>query len=415
MTEIEVSLSIPTYGGESMGRDENGRAVFVGFALPGETVRAQCIDEKRGFARATLVKVLNPSPQRITPKCIHFGVCGGCHYQMLAYADQLQLKESILRDQLTRIGKIQDPPVRAIIPSPNEWNYRNHVQFHLAEDGRLGFIASGDRSAEHSGRSPQTVVPISECHLPEASVNALWPQLQFDAHSPLERVSLRAGDELILILESDSPETPEAEIEAEISVVHLSENDSVVLAGDGYTLVNVLGRSFRVSAGAFFQVNTLMAAKMVEYLLSNIRVLPSTILLDVYCGVGLFSAFFAPRVKQVIAIEVSAIACEDFAVNLHEFENVDLYEAPAEHVLPQLDLHPDVAVVDPPRAGLDKKALDAILSLGPKTLAYISCDPSTLARDAARLVAGGYKLLEVTPFDLFPQTYHIESISIFER
>jgi 23S rRNA (uracil1939-C5)-methyltransferase len=406
MAEIEVSLTVPTYGGESMGRLADGRAVFVAFGLPGETVRARSVDEKRGFARAALVEVLNPVPQRIAPRCIHFGICGGCHYQMLSYPEQLKLKETVLRDQLTRIGKIQDPPVQGMVPSPNEWNYRNHIQFHLTEDGRLGFIASGD------GRA---VVPISECHLPEASINALWPQLQFDAGTPLERVSLRAGDELMLLLESDSSETPEVEIEAEISVVHLSKDDSVVLAGDGHILVNALGRTFRVSAGSFFQVNTAMAAKMVEHLLSNLRVLPSTLLLDIYCGVGLFSAFFAPKVRQVIAIEISPLACDDFATNLHEFDNVDLYEAPAEQVLPQLNLHADVAIVDPPRAGLDKKVLDAILNLGPKTLAYISCDPSTLARDAARLIAGGYTLSKVTPFDLFPQTYHIESISIFER
>jgi len=406
MADIEVSLTIPTYGGESMGRLAGGRAVFVAFALPGETVRARSVDEKRGFSRAALVEVLTPSPQRIAPKCAHFGVCGGCHYQMLPYSEQLKLKETILRDQLTRIGKIQNPPVRAIVPSPNEWNYRNHIQFHLTEDGRLGLIAAGD---------PRAVVPINECHLPEASINALWPQLQFDAETTLERVSLRAGDELMLMLESNSPETPEAEIEAEISVVHLSGDDSVVLAGEDHILIDVLGRSFRVSAGAFFQVNTAMAAKMVEYLLSNLRVLPSTILLDVYCGVGLFSAFFAPKVKRVIGIEISPQACDDFGTNLHEFDNVDLYEAPAEHVLPQLDLHADVVIVDPPRAGLEKKVLDAILNLKPRMLAYISCDPSTLARDAARLIVGGYVLSNVTPFDLFPQTFHIESISIFER
>jgi 23S rRNA (uracil1939-C5)-methyltransferase len=389
-----------------MGRLEDGRAVFVAFGLPGETVRARLTEQKRGFARATLLKVLTPSPQRIVPRCVHFGICGGCHYQMLPYPAQLKLKETILRDQLTRIGKIQNPPIREMVPSPVSWNYRNHIQFHLTNDGRPGFISAG---------YPQTVVPITECHLPETTLNELWPQLQFDANSPLERVSLRAGDETMLILESDVPETPEVEIEAEISVVHLSEDESVVLAGDDHIIVDVLDRSFHVSAGAFFQVNTAMAGKMVAYLLSNLRVLPSTLLLDIYCGVGLFSAFFAPKVKQVIGIEVSAAACEDFAINLDEFSNVELYEAPAEDVLPQLKIHPDVAIVDPPRAGLDKKALDAILSLSPKTLAYISCDPSTLARDAARLIAGGYTLSEVTPFDLFPQTYHIECISIFER
>ncbi len=406
MTEIEITLTTPVYGGESMGRLEDGRAVFVPFALPGETVRARLVQEKRGFARAVLLEVLKASPRRITPRCGHFGVCGGCHYQVLPYAEQLKLKELILRDQLTRIGKIEHPPVNSMVASPEQWNYRNHIQFHLTSDGRLGFVASADQ---------QTVIPINECHLPETDINNLWPQLEFEAHVPLERVSLRAGDELMLVLESDFPEMPKLEIEAGISVVHLSENDAVVLAGDDHIIIDVLGRPFHVSAGSFFQVNTAMAAKMVEHLLDKLRVLPTTILLDVYCGAGLFSAFFASKVKRVIGIEVSTSACEDFATNLDEFTNVELYEAAAEDALPNLDVRPDVVIVDPPRAGLDKKVLDALLTLGSKKLAYVSCDPSTLARDAARLITAGYTLTEVTAFDLFPQTYHIESISIFER
>jgi 23S rRNA (uracil1939-C5)-methyltransferase len=162
---------------------------------------------------------------------------------------------------------------------------------------------------------------------------------------------------------------------------------------------------------------------MVAHLLAHLPVSPGTALLDVYCGVGLFSAFFAPRVGRLIGIESSPSACEDFTHNLDEFEHVELYEAPAEEVLPALDGKFDVVIVDPPRLGLEKRALDALLaagpalsqSKGPARIAYVSCDPSTLARDAARLIAGGYRLDEVTPFDLFPQTFHIESISVFEK
>jgi 23S rRNA (uracil1939-C5)-methyltransferase len=140
-------------------------------------------------------------------------------------------------------------------------------------------------------------------------------------------------------------------------------------------------------------------------------------LLDVYCGVGLFSKFFAPKCQTVIGVETSESACEDFAVNLDEFDNVELYEGAAEEVLPGLAGRLDSStfvIVDPPRAGIERHALDAILEIKPQMIAYVSCDPSTLARDAARLISGGYRLVEVTPFDLFPQTYHIESISIFE-
>jgi 23S rRNA (uracil1939-C5)-methyltransferase len=439
---IKVTLNTLTYGGEAMGRLPDGRAVFVPFALPGETVRARIVEGRKGFARAELLSILDASPDRIKPRCKHFfsltsgpspsgrgegmrAACGGCHYQNLPYAAQLKAKESILHDQLMRIGKIQNPPVRKMVAAPDEWNYRNHVQFHLDKTGKLGFVAAGSLADKNTvEQPPASVVPINECHLPSAAINALWPQLQFDANGPVERVSLRAGrdDELLLVLESETPETPEIEIETDISVVHLTEDDAVIIAGDGYITIEVLGRPFHVSAASFFQVNTQMAGKMVEHLLANLPVSPFTNLLDVYCGVGLFSAFFAPKVKRVIGIEVAPSACEDFVANLDEFDNVELYEAPAEIVLPELgqpgvQIRPQetVALVDPPRAGLDKKALDALLTLQPKTLAYISCDPSTLARDAARLIAGGYKLKQVTPFDLFPQTYHIESISIFEK
>jgi 23S rRNA (uracil1939-C5)-methyltransferase len=157
-----------------------------------------------------------------------------------------------------------------------------------------------------------------------------------------------------------------------------------------------------------------MAEKMVEHLITCLPVSLSTVLLDVYCGVGLFSAFLAPKCKTVIGIESSESACEDFTVNLDEFDNVELYEGNAEDVIPHLEAKPDIVLVDPPRAGLDKSVVDGILKLNPKVIAYVSCDPSTLARDAARLINGGYTLKEITPFDLFPQTYHIESISLFE-
>jgi 23S rRNA (uracil1939-C5)-methyltransferase len=177
----------------------------------------------------------------------------------------------------------------------------------------------------------------------------------------------------------------------------------------------VLDRDFKVSAGSFFQVNTVMAGRMVEHLLACVPVSLSTTLLDIYCGVGLFSAFFAPRCGRVIGVEAAEASGEDFSVNLDEFDNVELYEGEAEAVIPHLAAKPDVVLVDPPRAGLDKTVVDGILKLSPKLIAYVSCDPSTLARDAARLIHGGYRLKEITPFDLFPQTQHIESISIFER
>ena len=162
-------------------------------------------------------------------------------------------------------------------------------------------------------------------------------------------------------------------------------------------------------------LNTAVTEMMLRHVLDKLPLGPDSVLLDAYCGVGLFSRFFAPLCKQVIGIETSASACEDFVFNLDQFENVELYEGAAEQVLPYLDLQPNIALVDPPRAGLEKAVIDALLKLQPRSVAYVSCDPSTLARDAARLIQGGYLLYDVTPFDMFPQTYHIESVALFER
>jgi len=410
---FDIQLEKLTYGGDAMGRladpltGAGGRAVFVPFGLPGERVRIRLTEEKRGFARGELLEILDASPHRIVPRCVHFGVCGGCHYQNLPYEEQLQAKTEILRDQLRRIGRIENPPVQPMVASPSPWNYRNHVQFHLTEAGKLGYVRA----------DVPRVFAIRECHLPEGSINSLWPQLEFEPGTNLERVSLRAGKEedLMLVLESDSPEAPELEIEAGISVAHVFEENAVVIAGNDHIVISVLGRDFRVSAASFFQVNTAMAEQMVNHLLANLLVTQSSTLLDVYCGAGLFSAFLAPKCGRVIGIEASASACEDFSFNLDEFDHVELYEGLAEEVIPYLEAKPDIVLVDPPRAGLEKRVVDGILKLSPQMIAYVSCDPSTLARDAARLINGGYRLKDVTPFDLFPQTYHIESVSLFER
>ncbi len=405
-TTWDVECTALGYGGEAIGRLPDGRAVFVAYALPGELVRLVLTEEKRGFARGCLVEILRAAPERISPRCPHFGVCGGCHLQHLPYEMQLNAKTATVRDQLQRIAGLTDAPVQPMIPSPLVWNYRSSVQFHLTPEGKPGFQAA----------SSSRVVNIRECHLPELLINDLWPQLEFDPAVGIQRVGLRsgAGDNLMIVLESDDPEAPELEVDLPVSVVHLSPAGQIVMAGDDALVMEVKGRAFRVSASAFFQVNTLQAAQMIDFVLENILVNQKATLLELYSGVGLFSAFLAGRVGRLLAVESSPAACDDFVVNLDEFDNVELYIGAAEDVLPGLDVKPDVALVDPPRAGLEKLVLDALIQTHPAQIVYVSCDPSTLARDAKRLLAGGYRLRSTQPFDMFPQTYHIESISIFE-
>lgn len=411
--QFVVTITSHTHGGEALGRLPDGRALFVPYALPGETVRVDVIEEKSNHARGRLLEVLQASPQRVQPRCPHFTTCGGCHYQHMGYPAQLEAKTSILRDQLERIGGLKDIKILPATASSKAWNYRNHIQFHLTPQGKLGFKAP---------RS-EVVVPIQECHLPEAPLNALWPQIALETIPGLERVSLRLGleEDVLLVLESNDPQPPEFSVDLPVSAVHLGPAGQILLSGNDHVVIAVSDRNqgqnrlFRLSAGSFFQVNTPMAAAMVEHLLAYLPLNAGATVLDVYCGVGLFSAFLAPQVRRLVGVESSPGACYDFEVNLEEFDNVELYEAPAEIVLPNLNLKPDIIVVDPPRSGLDRRALDGILGLRPGILVYVSCDPATLGRDACRLNQGGYRLMQITPFDLFPQTYHIESISFWQR
>jgi 23S rRNA (uracil1939-C5)-methyltransferase len=405
-TEI-VTLEKYAYGGECFGRLEDQRAVFIPFSLPGERVRIQLIEEKKGYARGKLLEILEASPDRIEPRCIHFTQCGGCHYQNIPYETQVQIKTDILRDQLVRIGKLVEPMVKPAIASRDWWHYRNHVQFHLTPEEKLGFQAS--RSHE--------VIPIQVCYLPEKPIDQTWRRLDMEAIPGLERLSLRLGvdEDVLLILESSDLETVDLEVDLPISVVQSSPGGLIVLAGDDHIFCKAASRVFRVSAESFFQVNTHMATEMVNHILENLPIPENATLIDAYCGVGLFSAFLAGAVQHLIGIETSPSACEDYVTNLDEFDNVALYEAQVSSVLPTLELRPDILIVDPPRAGLDHATMDSVLSLGVKDIVYVSCDPATLARDARRLCEGGYQLKQVTPFDLFPQTYHIESISFFTK
>ena len=404
---VEVDLTAMVFGGDAMGRLKDGKPIFVPFGIAGERVRVEIVEDKANFCRGRLLDVLEASPMRIAPRCRHFGVCGGCHYQHLEYENQLRIKRQIVIDQFKRIGKFEEPPVGEIIASPDQWNYRNTIQFHLSKNGRLGYQKAATNQ----------IVEIEECHLPLPLMNDTWPELEIDPVAGVERVSLRAGegDDLLLLLEGKSDSAPEFEVDFPISALYLGNGSEILLSGDGFTTMMVNGRGFRVSAESFFQVNLQQAERMVQLVMGSLELNSEDVVLDCYCGVGLFSAFMAPIAEKVIGVELSESACNDYAANLDEFDNVELYVGSAEPILPGLKVKPNRVVVDPPRAGLERAALNAILAMAPEKIVYVSCDPSTLARDARLLTDGGYSIQGITPLDLFPQTFHVESIALFSK
>jgi len=409
-TKVVIEKSV--YGGDGLAHLADGRAVFVPFALPGEEVTVELLDEKVKYSRARLLEVNLLSQQRVTPPCPHFGVCGGCHYQMLDYADQVRLKISILKEQLERIGGLNFSHALEFTSSPHPFAYRNQVQFHPFTSGKLGFM-----SAEGN-----QLIPIERCLLPLEGIQQTWPLLEIAEDHQLSRISFREDSrgEILTLLEGSDPEPPDLETDLPISLAYKAKGTAGVfmLAGEDSLLYESLGKEFLVSPESFFQVNLEAAEAMLTFVLEQLPPHPIAEILELYSGVGFFSKFLAEHCDHLLAIEASASACYDFVDNLKEFDNIELYEGAVEEILPSLveDIpHPQLVVLDPPRSGLQAKARQALLSLEPDQIIYISCDPSSLARDLKAFRAAGYELTNLQGFDMFPQTYHVESVTLLER
>jgi 23S rRNA (uracil1939-C5)-methyltransferase len=404
---MRLRLTDFAYGGEAFGRDDDGRVVFVPFGMASETVEIDVQDEHKRWARARLLSILDASPQRVVPRCQHFQMCGGCHYQHMAYETQLQAKTNIVRDQLQRLGGMDPTLVQDTIPCPEPWNYRSRLSLHLTPEGRLGFVtADGDR-----------VFPLEACHLPTPAVDALWKNLDVTELEGVARVDVQSDDagQNMIVFYADRPPEQELEIALETCVVWISPEGQWVLAGGEPLTFDVLNHSFQVSAGSFFQVNRLLTPKLVERAMAGLALSAGETVFDLYAGVGLFSLFAAAQGAAVVGVESAASACLDYEANLEIYDGVDLYEASVDEVLPAIDRRADAIIADPPRAGLGSRVVADIARLAPERFVYVSCDPATLARDARGLAEGGYELIECVPIDLFPQTFHIETVSTWRR
>ena len=422
---IELRLDGIAHGGEALGRDR-GRVVFVPYAIPGERVRVELLEEKPRWARARLLEVLEPSPDRVEPPCPYFGPekCGGCQWQHIAYERQAGLKQEILADHLRRLGHIAEPPIADIIalagPAVSDqiaaemdvltFGYRNQTRFAVGADGRLGFPRSLARD----------VIPIDRCLLLHerlddlhGALDLLWPSLT--------GVILRAGiatGQTLVVFETASEEHPELEIDLPAACAVQTPRGVQPLVGEPWLEEQVAGRLYRISAESFFQVNTIGAEALVEVVASYLEPRANDCLIDAYCGVGLFSLALADSVGQVIGIESSPSACEDFALNAGAADNVSLHEGAVEDVLPTLrdqGQPADLVLLDPPRAGAGPEVVSHLAAMNPRRIVYVSSDPAALARDAVHLAAAGYCLAEVQPLDMAPQTAQVDSVALWAR
>jgi 23S rRNA (uracil1939-C5)-methyltransferase len=405
MEILTLTLTSMAHGGAAMGRDENNRAIFVPFGIAGETVRVRTVDDRKRYAHARLLEVIEAAPERVEARCIHFGPCGGCHYQHINYKSQLNHKTAIVEDQLARIGGLKHVKVRSTLGNHEPWYYGVEAHLSPAPEGGLGYWSP----------SLGQVMPISECHIIRQELVQLLQDVDLDLPG-LRRLTLRVGDDeaLLAALETEDMEPPELEVDFPLSMaLVLPDGTAANLIGDNYVIQTVRGQDFRVSPGSFFYPNLEPTGQLIDTVLAYAGLTGSEDVLECYSGVGTLTAFLSPLVTAVTTIEANSDAVADAAVNLAESENVSLYEGPVEEILPALSLEPDLVVVDPPESGLSHAALAAIIALKAARLIYISSDVATLARDGRQLAAAHYRLQEVQPIDMFPQTYHIQTVSVW--
>ncbi len=408
MSEIELDLEAPAYGGSMLARHQ-GRAAFVAYGLPGERVRARLRTDKRDHLFAEAISIERQSPERIEPHCPHYGPgrCGGCHYQHAHYAAQLVYKQRVVTEQFARIAKLPETVVHPTLPSPDAWRYRAHATFHVTPGGKLGYIMTDGRS----------VLAIDACPLLMPALAQLYDAVRGHDFRGAETVRLQVGTEkdALIAITPKQGQRVDLDLPGSASVcLLLPGGRSRTVRGAGSVHYRIGEHRFRVTAGSFFQVNPPQAAQLVRLAADHLQVQPGDRVLDLYAGVGLFSAPLAQRGARLVAVESFALAALDARHNLAGM-TAEVMTAEVEHALGTLDAPFADAVLDPPRAGLKPAALAALTRLQPDRIAYVSCDPTTLARDARRLVDSGYRLLDVQPVDMFPQTYHIECVARFTR
>jgi 23S rRNA (uracil1939-C5)-methyltransferase len=441
--EVELSVDSLAYGGNGVARLD-GFVVFVRGGLPGDRVRARVTKTKRGFAEATAEEVLDRSPSRVVAPCRHFGICGGCRFQDFEYESQVAAKEQQVRDALTRIGRIAEPPLEPIVPALSQYGYRNKLEysFTAGDDGiDLGF--------HRAGRWDE-VIGIEECLLTTDLGNAVrlavraWareeqlePYNQETGAGYLRHLVFRegrnTGQALVLLVTAPGERFETGYLVdvlrrfPEVRSVHWAINDTPaertnlptrLLWGDDAIEEEILGLRFRVRPGAFLQTNTEMAERLYALALEYAGLTGAENVFDLYCGTGTIGLALAPAAAAVWGVEISeeSVACAIENAELNEIGNAKFFAGNVGQSLEELVEQagrPDVVVVDPPRAGLAGKALRRTGELQAGRIVYVSCNPTTLASDVQVLRDEySYELVRTRPVDMFPHTPHVESVSL---
>ncbi len=444
---VTVSVTDMGQDGEGIGKAE-GYTLFIKDAVVGDKVRAKVIKAKKNYGYARLMEVLEPSPDRVEPRCSCARQCGGCQIQALSYQRQLQFKEEKVRNVLERIGGFEKISLQPIIGMENPYRYRNKAQFPIGTD-REGRPIAGF----YAGRT-HTIIPQEDCVLGVRENKAILevilgfmeefsiPAYREEEGSGLVRhVLIRYGfatKEIMVCVVINGDRLPKAEILAErladiagmtsISINKNKQKTNVILGkeveviwGRPYIEDVLDGVRYQISPLSFYQVNPVQTKVLYEKALQYAGLHGTETVWDLYCGIGTISLFLARQAGKVYGVEIVPQAIEDARRNaaLNGMENVEFMVGKAEEILPEKyekeGVSADVIVVDPPRKGCDPELIHTMLQIRPKRIVYVSCDPATLARDLKLLCAGGYKLQKVQPVDQFPHSVHIENVCLLLR
>lgn len=396
----EVFIESMAHGGQGVTRMD-GKVHFIPDALPGSTVVIEVIEDHPSWSRARVSEVVVPGPYSAAPVCRHAGECGGCQWQHAQLDAQRDWKRRIVIEQLERIGRLPDPPVNLTKATGDPYGYRNRMDYVVHPAGGLALHRRGS----------DELVGLEECPVIHPS---LRPMLEVSDFVGLGQVTLRTGvytgDRLVVIdgdLPSDAPRWG-------VPVCRVERHRVVPLLGDPWVHEVVAGIRFRITGSAFFQNNTKGAGVLAEVVAAATG--RDGTLVDLYAGGGLFSCTVGRRFDRVVAVESSPLAVGDLLHNSNGLDHVEVHSMDVEKAGGVLARHRDSTVIaDPPRIGLGKRGVASILGAHPRRIILVSCDPASLGRDARLLVDGGYRLVEATPLDMFPQTFHVEVVSRFER